>query len=477
MAEIIGGRYQVVQQLGEGGFGETFLATDLLDKSQKKVVVKALKCLAEGEETAVRDLFLKEAAALARLGGKYSGIPALYAYFSQEGRYYLVYEYIEGYSLAQVSPLPPLQCLQILSSLLKTLDYIHSQGIIHRDIKPENIILRKGDNQPVLIDFGAVKETMGVSGKTGGVSTVVIGTMEFMPPEQIAGRTTYSSDLYALALTIIYALTGKNPSLLSTLPSTGELEWTPYAPPDTDVNLKRVLSRASLTEMGRRYATAREMLMDLEMSSFPQYTNNPYPPHPLATVATQGDSFSPLLWFVLTLITIFAGGTIGLVAFRQIRENNAKLAQLEREKAEMETKLAAEQKKREEETKKRELAEKMRLEAEKSRLEAVMRQKQAEIAARGQQGHWVQNLRETPETNARVGGIPGIKNIRSGPGTNYPIIGKAATGEAIRVIDSDTDIGGYLWYKIYHPASGKVGWMAAQLVDLLSPLNPDYFPQ
>ncbi len=209
-------RYEIVKSLGSGGFGDTFLAKDTQIPSQKLVVIKRLKPANANSNTStelIQKLFEKEASVLEDLGEHNSQIPKLYSYFSNDNEFYLVQEYIQGVSLNEIAPIGSEQAKTILSSLLTTLKYIHSKGIIHRDIKPENIILRDSDHLPVLIDFGAVKETMGVvtlgSGST--VSSVVIGTRGFMAPEQSSGRSVFSTDLYALGLTIIYTLTKKLP--------------------------------------------------------------------------------------------------------------------------------------------------------------------------------------------------------------------------------------------------------------------------
>jgi len=173
MVNLLLNRYEIVESLGSGGFGETFLARDLQIPSQRLVVVKKLKPANASQNTStelIAQLFEKEAAVLEELGNDCSQIPKLYSYFSDNDEFYLVQEYIKGKSLSTVGMIGTEQAKTILSSLLNTLKYIHSKGIIHRDIKPENIILRDGaprsgslrDHLPVLIDFGAVKETMGM---------------------------------------------------------------------------------------------------------------------------------------------------------------------------------------------------------------------------------------------------------------------------------------------------------------------------
>lgn len=109
----------------------------------------------------------------------------------------------------------------------------------------------------------------------------------------------------------------------------------------------------------------------------------------------------------------------------------------------------------------------MRLEAEKERAKAEELRRQAEIKAKSQPQTRtvVVNL---PNFNSgsygAIAGIEGSKNIRSGPGTNYSVVGQGYTGEPVEILGSDYDNGGYIWYKVYHPSSGVTGWMAGQLV-------------
>lgn len=270
MESLIAGRYQIINTLAQGGFGETFLAKDTHMPSQRLIVIKRLKPVNSNHRVSaevIEDLFRKEAQVLEDLGQNCAEIPTLYAYFVDNERFYLVQEYVEGKSLGELGIINNYQCQEILSSLLKTLQYIHNKKIIHRDIKPENIIIRSRDNKPVLIDFGAVKETMGTVALGSGsmVSSVIVGTRGFMPPEQSTGRTIYSSDLFALGLTMIYSLTGKYPIEFPSNSLNGQLEWADFVP-NLSPLLQRVLEKATKIDLSQRYNTAEEMYQDLYLS-------------------------------------------------------------------------------------------------------------------------------------------------------------------------------------------------------------------
>ena len=142
--------------------------------SHRKCVVKQLKPINDQPQThqLVQERFQREAAILEQLGESHDQIPRLYAYFSEAEQFYLVEEWVEGPTLTETlqrsGPLNEPTVQQLLINLLPVLDYIHHKRIVHRDIKPDNIILRRRDNQPVLIDFGAVKETMGYGSELPG---------------------------------------------------------------------------------------------------------------------------------------------------------------------------------------------------------------------------------------------------------------------------------------------------------------------
>ncbi|MBN3922755.1 serine/threonine protein kinase [Nostoc sp. NMS4] len=272
---LLNNRYQVIQVIGAGGFGETFLAEDVHLPSRRRCVIKQLKPITNNDPQTyqlIQQRFEREATTLEYLGESSHQIPKLYAYFSENGQFYLVQEWIHGQTLTKIVETKGFESetavRQILLSLLSVLDYVHSKGIIHRDIKPDNIILRSVDGEPVLIDFGAVKETIRSVVNSPGYPTrsLVIGTPGYMPSEQAVGRPVYATDIYSLGLTAIYLLTGKHPQELVTDLKTGEILWQQHAP-NVSSQLVAVLNQAIKPHAGDRYSTASKMLHALQSTS------------------------------------------------------------------------------------------------------------------------------------------------------------------------------------------------------------------
>jgi serine/threonine protein kinase len=263
--------YPIIKELGDGGFGKTYLATNNLLPSRPYCVLKQLKPVASDPQLQqlIRERFEKEGAILESLGNNSNGkIPRLYAYFVEQGEFYLIQEYVDGQTLSERVRTHGLfterEVKDLLINILPTLAYVHGKGIVHRDIKPDNIMLRRDDNTPILIDFGAVKETMGTTVTASGNSTrsIVIGTPGFMPVEQISGRPMYASDIYALGLTAIYVLTGRIPSEIETDPSTGNINWQPLAL-GVSPQLIGIIDKAIQPSSRDRYPSANEMLAAL----------------------------------------------------------------------------------------------------------------------------------------------------------------------------------------------------------------------
>ncbi|MBW4625864.1 MAG: protein kinase [Brasilonema octagenarum HA4186-MV1] len=296
--KLLNNRYQVLQVLGAGGFGETFLAEDTHMPSRRRCVIKQLKPVINNPQTyqVIQNRFEREAATLEFLGKGSDQIPELFGYFPETGQFYLVQEWIQGETLAHIvksqGALGETTVRQILLSLLSVLDYVHSKGIIHRDIKPDNIIIRSSDGKPVLIDFGAVKETIRSVVSPGGypVQSLIIGTPGYMPNEQAVGRPVYASDIYSLGMTAIYLLTGKYPSELQTDPQTSQVTWHHLAP-QVSQNLVMILNQAIKPLAGDRYTTASKMLYALRSAtSVPtvEPTAASQPTVPLVTTSSGG---------------------------------------------------------------------------------------------------------------------------------------------------------------------------------------------
>jgi serine/threonine-protein kinase len=271
MLTLLKNRYRILRSLNSGGFGETFLAEDTDMPSARRCVIKKLIPIASDPQIyqLVKERFGREAVILEKLGEGNSHIPSLYAYFEETGQFYLVQEWIEGTTLAEKverdGVLVESSVREILINILSVLDSVHAQHIVHRDIKPENIIIRSSDNQPVLIDFGAVKETMGTLITTSGrnSNSIVIGTPGFMPSEQSIGRPVYASDLYSLGLTAIYLLTNKYPQEFATHPATGEILWREDAL-GISQEFAAILDKAIQSHPRDRYSSAKEMLDALQ---------------------------------------------------------------------------------------------------------------------------------------------------------------------------------------------------------------------
>ena len=267
-ALLLNHRYRILKDLAEGGFGKTFLVEDTQMPSRRQCVIKQLKPMNDRPEVfkIVQERFSREAAVLEAVSKGNHQVPDLYAYFEEGGQFYLVQEWIEGEALVGLvhQDWTEEKVRSLLTGCLQALAKVHRQNIIHRDIKPDNIIIRKEDDLPCLIDFGAVKELMSTVVRSSGAtqSSLVIGTPGFMPPEQAAGRPTFSSDLYSLSMTMIFLLTKRSPAELPTNSQTGEVLWTQFAP-HVSQQLQTLLSRAIHPYTQNRYATADAMLTAL----------------------------------------------------------------------------------------------------------------------------------------------------------------------------------------------------------------------
>ncbi|MEH2251385.1 bifunctional serine/threonine-protein kinase/formylglycine-generating enzyme family protein [Nostoc sp.] len=292
------GRYEIIRELGGGGFAITFLAKDYLQPSQPLCVVKQLR--PEHNEPRIVEFFETEATVLEKLG-KYSQIPQLLAHFRENKNLYIVQEFIEGHDLKQeIIPGKQLSegyVTKLLQDVLEVLSFVHNQQVIHRDIKPENLMRRHRDGKIFLIDFGAVKELgaliVNVEGKV--TSSVIIGTPGYMPNEQKNAKPIFASDIYALGVTVIQALTGISAVDFEEDAKTGEILWRHQA--QVSKHLANVLTKMVRRHYSLRYANATEVLQDLSKKLPPPSTRLQQPVNwsrrrVIQTVGLMGASFS-----------------------------------------------------------------------------------------------------------------------------------------------------------------------------------------
>jgi serine/threonine-protein kinase len=273
IGKLLDHRYKIIRVLATGGFGETYIAEDTKRPGNPICVVKHL--LPASSDLKIFDtakrLFHSEAETLERLGN-HDQIPRLLAYFDENHEFYLVQEFIEGHTLSEElvseESWNESGVIQLLYEVLTVLEFVHQQGVIHRDIKPDNIIRRRGNNKLVLVDFGAVKQ-LRVPGSypsrtlLGQSATVAIGTPGYMPTEQGQGKPRPNSDIYALGIIAVQALTGVAPVDLQEDHNTGEILWQDIVP--VSPQLAAVLNKMIRYHFKERYQSASEALQALRV--------------------------------------------------------------------------------------------------------------------------------------------------------------------------------------------------------------------
>jgi len=266
---VLQNRYKIIQILGQGGFGRTYLAEDQRRFNEfcaiKELIPNTVDPVAWQK---AQELFLREATILYQI--QHPQVPQFRERFEQDQRLFLVQDYVAGKTYRSLlderkavgSAFTEQEVLQLMRSLLPVLEHIHSRGIIHRDISPDNIILRDLDNKPVLIDFGVVKElaTRLQAGNPTAPATYV-GKLGYSPSEQMqTGQAYPSSDLYALAVTAIVLLTGREPQELfdENLLSWNWQRWVTVSP-----HFAQILNRMLSFRPGDRFSSATEVAQAL----------------------------------------------------------------------------------------------------------------------------------------------------------------------------------------------------------------------
>ena len=267
---IINNRYKIQGELGNGDFGRTYLASDDQRFGELCVLKEFVpKSSEKYKDKKSREFFEREAKVLFQMN--HQQIPKFLAWFTEKERVFIVQQYINGQTYAQLLKQGRLfseaEVIQWLKDLLEVLDYIHQRNIIHRDISPDNIMLPNDQSKPILIDFGLVKQKVTevweetYSSISGLPENYVAGKRFYAAPEQIQRGECYpSSDLYALAKTTRELLSGKNSGVLIDSIS---IEWQWPAHVKISVWLDRLLEKMLEEKPWNRYKSAQEVLAAL----------------------------------------------------------------------------------------------------------------------------------------------------------------------------------------------------------------------
>lgn len=244
-------RYTILGPLGQGGMGTVLLALD--NRLGRRVAIKRIGAQAVGSRTAVAR-FLGEARAIAALN--HPNIVQIYDYGRAVDGPFLVMEYVDGGSLldrCKAGPIPAAEAIGLACRICDGLAEAHDQQIIHRDIKPANVLLSR-DDVPKLTDFGLAKMQADEPGHSITAPGVVLGTADFMPPEQrrSADLVDHRSDLWSLAATVYQMVTGRSPRIIRI--------------GDVPLELQAVLARALEDDKEARYQSARQLRDAFETS-------------------------------------------------------------------------------------------------------------------------------------------------------------------------------------------------------------------
>ncbi|MGM3304402.1 protein kinase domain-containing protein [Anabaena sp. WFMT] len=314
--QTLGDRYVIVRQLGQGGFGRTYLAEDI-NRFREPCVLKEFSPQVQTPYVVQKaaELFQREASVLYNL--QHPQIPRFRELLriNLVGKEYLflVQDHVDGDTYntllnnrkQQGLRFTETEVRQLLQQLLPVLEYIHSVGVIHRDISPDNLMLRTVDQLPVLIDFGGVKQVAATvasqyyqsGAMTSPPAATLLGKIGFAPPEQMqTGVVSPHSDLYALAVTVLVLLTGKQPQELI---DNYDFSWQWRREVSLSPMLGQILDKMLSSNVSDRYQTARQVLDALNPqptnyppTELPHHTNPPVPAYvpTSATVAVSSPS-------------------------------------------------------------------------------------------------------------------------------------------------------------------------------------------
>ncbi len=262
MSQLLNARYQILQLLSANAVCESYLAAEVPDNSLYFIVKKLfLRNQDEQVLNHARILLESEIETLQELAKTQDKIQELFTSWEENRDFYVVQEYIPGNPLSlEISKGKILQeeaVITLISEILKILVFIHHHGVIHQNLKPTNIIQSHPDGQLVLVDFGGIRKAIHN-----------IGRSEYMPIEQLHEKTRFNSDIYALGIIAIAALTGKSAKEITGINSpkhflSGEIIWQHYNR-KVSANLAKIINKMVRLDYRHRYQSASEVLKDIQ---------------------------------------------------------------------------------------------------------------------------------------------------------------------------------------------------------------------
>jgi serine/threonine-protein kinase len=268
IGRVMAERYHILKRIGEGGMGRVYLGEHV--KMNRQCAIKVMSpALVNDHESAAR--FAREASNAARI--IHPNVAAVFDYGESEGLVYLVMEYVEGEPLARIlareAPLSVDRALDIARQVADGLGAAHELGIVHRDLKPDNILVSRnkaGKEVAKVVDFGIAKAIQENAGDALTRTGLVIGTPEFMSPEQLLGDPIDArSDLYALGCIMHLMLTASPPFAAATREQMIKRRLSEEAPhiqhldPGLPDSLDRIVNRLLARSPADRYGSATEV--------------------------------------------------------------------------------------------------------------------------------------------------------------------------------------------------------------------------
>jgi serine/threonine-protein kinase len=296
----LGSRYRLERPLGHGGMATVYLARD--EELHRSVAVKLLAEHLAGD-TALRRRFLREARLAAQLS--HPNVVSVYdAGEAEDGRPYIVMEYVPGTTFAELGQLPPGRAVELTRQACRGLAHAHASGLVHRDVKPQNLLLRE-DGTVKVADFGIARAAETTALTQAGT---VLGTAAYLSPEQALGQeVTAAADVYSLGAVLYELLTGRPPYTFDSIAdlaakqSSGRIVPVGELAPEVPSAVEDAVMRSLARNPAYRPASAQDFARELGAEDKPTV--------PLHAAAAKR---SNRLWLALAALLVFGAIALGI---------------------------------------------------------------------------------------------------------------------------------------------------------------------